>query len=142
VSTPPRRRSAAPDADALDELRTPAPRLTRAAAEDPVLTASRGADPAPPAPAPDPAAGESPTGAGDSGPEPVRVSARLDGALVDRVKNAVDALGAHEDDPRSLTELLETALWTEVHRLEDLRNDGEPFRARRTTKLKTGRRVS
>lgn len=138
MSTPPRRRSAAPDADALGELRAPAaPRLTRAAQEDPVLTASRGADPTPDQPAAD-AAGETPA----AGFAPERVSARLDGELVDRVKNAVDALGAHEDDPRSLTELMETALWTEVHRLEDLRNNGEPFRARRTAKLKTGRRVS
>ena len=60
--------------------------------------------------------------------------------LLESVKDAVSALGSHEDDPRSLSEFLENAARTELARLQQQRNDGRPFPRRARRQLVAGRR--
>ena len=60
--------------------------------------------------------------------------------LLESVKDAVAALGSHEDDPRSLSEFLENAARTELARLQQQRNDGRPFARRARRQLVAGRR--
>lgn len=60
--------------------------------------------------------------------------------LLESVKDAVAALGSHEDDPRSLSEFLENAARTELARLQQQRNNGRPFPRRARRQLVAGRR--
>lgn len=60
--------------------------------------------------------------------------------LLESVKDAVSALGSHEDDPRSLSEFLENAARTELGRLQRERNNGRPFPRRARRQLVAGRR--
>ncbi len=60
--------------------------------------------------------------------------------LLESVKDAVSALGSHEDDPRSLSEFLENAARTELARLQQDRNNGRPFPRRARRQLVAGRR--
>ena len=60
--------------------------------------------------------------------------------LLESVKDAVSALGSHEDDPRSLSEFLENAARTELARLQQERNSGRPFPRRARRQLVAGRR--
>ena len=61
--------------------------------------------------------------------------------LLESVKDAVSALGSHEDDPRSLSEFLENAARTELARLQQQRNEGRPFPRRARRQLVAGRRA-
>lgn len=61
--------------------------------------------------------------------------------LLESVKDAVSALGSHEDDPRSLSEFLEHAARTELARLQQDRNNGRPFPRRARRQLVAGRRA-
>jgi len=70
-----------------------------------------------------------------------KIAAYVPGELAESVRDAVAALGSHIDDPRSLSELLESALRREVERLQRERNDGQPFPRRARRHLPAGRRA-
>lgn len=79
--------------------------------------------------------------AGDGGGRKEKIAAYVPSELAETVRDTVAALGSHIDDPRSLSELLESALRREVQRLQDERHNGEPFPRRARRRLPSGRRA-
>lgn len=69
-----------------------------------------------------------------------KIAAYVPSGLAETVRDAVAALGSHADDPRSLSELLESALRREVDRLQRERNGGKAFPRRARRQLVVGRR--
>ena len=91
-------------------------------------------------PAPSPASEPKPTGADTSTGAKEKLAGYVPKELLESVKDAVSALGSHEDDPRSLSEFLENAARTELARLQQQRNNGRPFPRRARRQLVAGRR--
>ena len=82
-----------------------------------------------------------PTGADTTTGAKEKLAGYVPKELLESVKDAVSALGSHEDDPRSLSEFLENAARTELARLQQDRNDGRPFPRRARRQLVAGRRA-
>ena len=91
------------------------------------------------APAP-PSQPAKPAGADTTAGAKEKLAGYVPKELLESVKDAVSALGSHEDDPRSLSEFLENAARTELARLQQQRNDGRPFPRRARRQLVAGRR--
>lgn len=69
-----------------------------------------------------------------------KIAGYVPAELADSVRDAVAALGSHADDPRSLSEFLETAARNELARLQQERNSGRAFPRRARRQLVAGRR--
>lgn len=69
-----------------------------------------------------------------------KIAGYVPAELADSVRDAVASLGSHVDDPRSLSEFLETAARNELARLQQERNGGRPFPRRARRQLVAGRR--
>lgn len=122
---PPTKRRAGLSSSALTGLDTVIP---EPAAEPTAEAASSASAPAKPAGA------DTTTGAKE------KLAGYVPRELLESVKDAVAALGSHEDDPRSLSEFLENAARTELARLQQQRNNGRPFPRRARRQLVAGRR--
>ena len=110
---------------AADGLDTVIPEPAAEPAAEPVAAASAPAKPA---------------GADTTSGAKEKLAGYVPKELLESVKDAVSALGSHEDDPRSLSEFLENAARTELARLQQQRNDGRPFPRRARRQLVAGRR--
>jgi len=120
-----RRPASTPDPQALASLSGTAPRLTRTADVDPVL--SRGSAPVESRPAAvQPAA-----------PKQVKFAGYIHPDVAEEVKDAVSALGGNW----TIGSLMEEALTREIKRLAKEHNGGDPFPARTSAKLRVGRRI-
>ena len=123
---PPTKRRAGLSSSALTGLDTVIPEPAVAPAADPDAT---------------PSAPVKPAGADTSTGAKEKLAGYVPKELLESVKDAVAALGSHEDDPRSLSEFLENAARTELARLQQQRNDGRPFPRRARRQLVAGRRA-
>ena len=93
-----------------------------------------------PAAAPATSTSSKPAGADTTTGAKEKLAGYVPKELLESVKDAVSALGSHEDDPRSLSEFLENAARTELARLQQDRNNGRPFPRRARRHLVAGRR--
>ena len=125
--TTPRRQRGLGGADPLDELvpgaatvthTEPAPTPRRAIANAAARTEQRAAGPG----------------------SKTQITVYLPADIADGARNAVAALGDAEGDPDSLSDLVATAVAAEVERLQQSRNGGKSFPARRRQKLTPGNR--
>ncbi len=123
---PPTKRRAGLSSSALTGLDTVIPEPAAEPAEETAAST-------PSAPA-KPAGADTTTGAKE------KLAGYVPKELLESVKDAVAALGSHEDDPRSLSEFLENAARTELARLQQQRNHGQPFPRRARRQLVAGRR--
>lgn len=85
-------------------------------------------------------AGSEPVGGDTTDGAKEKIAGYVPASLADSVRDAVAALGSHQDDPASLSEFLEQALRHELARLQQTRNDGRAFPRRARRALVTGRR--
>ena len=150
MPTPPRRRGARPDAQALDELGqapSPAGRLRKAPTADPVVNAG---SPTPGEPAD---TGERATGgtgrpaAATRAPRPARSTSTAGKTKVGfyqdpddtaRARAAYDWTRPHEGH-RSFSDFIAAAVMREVARLEAKHHDGQPWPAVEPGQLPTGK---